>query len=40
MQFEPVHTTGYNDSEDDSSESETDTLEQASFTAFGHYRLV
>jgi len=31
-QFEPVHTTGFSDSEDDSSELETGILEQASFT--------
>ena len=31
-QFEPVHAMGYSDSEDDSSESETEIREQASFT--------
>ena len=31
-QFEPAHATGYSDSEDDSSESETEIREQASFT--------
>jgi len=31
-QFEPVHATGHSDSEDDSSKSETEIREQASFT--------